>query len=337
MVDALEDLSQDSDKVLNFLIPSRMSDAFIVALSMQLQSKGSREKKKLTRLFETLSVHQKMYGDDSYIAIHEVLRTMHGAYNISDDDAGAWRPHALLQKANLAIIASRILSRSWHDQDFQSLVELDQIFPMPFAVGLVPSNTSQTGYSALANETFQFALDIRTQYAVMLLTHYASQPNFDSDIVLRQIFYKDARSLRGWSILGLHSEDLTDDVKDTIITRLEHLREGFLSSSEKQSTSGIEVLQAKFPWDTFVLRAAVWIRQRLSELQIHISICGGAEGVLKALHRKIQQVTNVNSSVKDEIVLEYEAPPEALHALPEPPDKAKNATKVNVLKMGHFR
>lgn len=343
MMDAFEDLTRYSDKLLGFLIPSEISEASVTALMAQLQTKGSRANKSLTRLVTMFSVQRDRYGSDSYIPHEEILRTLLGKRHISDREIGQWRPDALLQKANLAALAFSILSRPWQNRDSHLVEELEHVFPMPFALGYVAPENMQVCYSVLQRETFELALELRTQYAITLLAHHATRPNFDSDVILQQLFYKDAHKLRGWSVLGLQSGELTEKFQEAIVSRLEAIRGAFNTFSENAFKS-VELLGISFPWVSLIPRAVRWVSQRLAELESQISANGGFDGIFKALVDEIQR-TNLNNSFSKgdanddripQIVLDYDVPSEASNALPEPQNKRKSATS-SILKLGQFK
>lgn len=342
MMDALEGLSRCSDKILRFFIPSEISNASISAFVTQLQTKGSQAKKTSDRLNTMFSLEREMYGSGSYIAHQKVVEALFDKSHIADVDIGPWRPEVLLQKANLAVLASNMISHSWQGWDIQFMGELEQIFPKPFVTGFEPSQDMQAGRSILITETFRTALEIRTQYAVVLLAHHAAEPNFDSDEILQQVFYKDSRTLRGWNVTGLHSEDLTEEIEEAVISRLQELRDSFANSED--TASGIRFLQRSFPWMDLVQQVISWTSQRLRELDNQIIANGGFGRIFEALNDEIQKTRKGRLSVKDEgisrdcspqIVLDYNPPTEAPNTVPEPQDR-RNSTRTRLLNLGPF-
>lgn len=345
VLDILSDLSSASDKALKFLIPRDISEASIAAHIIQLQTKRSSANKNMIRLATTLSAHRDMCGSDSYISLPEMLSTLVGKCIGSNDNAGPWRPDALLQKANLAALAASIFSRPLRTQDAQLVEELEQLFPMPFIEGFVASDTPLAGYSELANDTFQLALEIRTQYAIMLLARRARQPNFDPNAVLLQVFYEDDKTLRGWVAGGLRAADLTGELQNTILLRLVKLREAF-AGSEKDFAKNIEPLQSPFPWTALVFQMVKWINLRLVELNRQISEHGGANRILEALEEEIQRARLAKSSMNDDsandsgsprIILEYDLPSELAETVVEPQGFPRKVTRTKTLKLGQFR
>lgn len=345
MLEALLDLTHASDRMLSFLVPRELSEHAITAHMAQLQSKYSSANKNFRRLATTLSANRDEYGSESYIALGVVMGALVGRRPESNEVAGPWRPDALLQKANLAVLASSIFSRSWQTQDAPFVEELEHIFPMCFLEGFVEAESPLSGYSQLVDETFQLALDIRTQYAIMLLARHAGQPNFDPDAVLLQVFYKDAQKLRGWDVGGLRAEDLTPKVQDTVLARLKRLREAFATSDEDFATD-IAPLQSTFPWTNVVMQAVTWISQRLEELNGQISLSQGDQQILELLKEEVQSVRSARSIVDDngrqdigspQVVLEYEPPSDMVDIATDPQAFPRKSTRTKTLQLGQFR
>lgn len=281
MLDTLLDLSDASERFLSFVIPVELSEASVARTMTQLQNKNTRENKKLQRLADTFERQRKDYGGDSYIDLGETLRRLLGrkAGRI-DEQSAAWRPDPLLQKANLATLVSRTLSVTEQHQYDQFLEDIAGIFPQPFLQGFgLPENLTPE-CSSLAEATFQVALEVRTQEAIMLLARHEGKMNFDPDTVLLQIFY-DANDLKGWVVSGLRTADLKRDFKDIILGRVEKLRKTFKSS-------GVESLRMTFPWTTFAKEMIAWVGQRLTEIDIQTTTYGGAQAICQRLIDVIQ-------------------------------------------------
>ena len=343
-MDVFEDLSRYSDQILSFVCPSGASEASAVTLMTQLQTKGSREHSRLKRLIKMFSTPQERFAGDPYIPHQKVLGPFFGEGHVADNATGQWRPDALLQKANLAVLASSMVSPGWQGTDGDFIEELDQSFPMLFATRFVFSETEnrEAGSSMLTELTLQLALELRTQYAIMLLARHAVQPNFDFDVILQEVFYEDSENLRGWGLM----KSLSDKTEGITISRLEELRDAFKSSSDNVSTS-IEFLRAKFPRISLVQQTFSWIINRLLELDNQIAANGGFGGICMAIRDKIQMMSfdklseknkNVNDDGPPQIVLEYDLPSEASNAMSmvEPPDRRESA-KTNLIKLGQFK
>jgi len=343
MLDALPDLADASSKILGFLVPRQITGASVAGIASQLQTKDSRENKNLRRLGSTFQVQRDVYGSESYINPRGILRVFLGSKGILGHDAERWRPDALLQKANLAVLTSNILSHSVQAQNDQLIEDLEQAFPISFVEGFVQSETPTPGSSALARETLQLALETRTQYAILSLARYAGQRNFDFDDVLHQVFYKNQTNLKGWAILGLRAEDLTHDVHDAILHRLKELRNAF-AASPQNPTAGIKTLKEDYPWAIFVLQTIDWIGQRLSEIEMQIELHGGAETIHQSLSNEIQRRRFVDSTIDDAgddvsspLELIFEPPSETSLTTSDQRDIALLPARTTELQVSHFR
>ena len=348
MFDTLPDLSDASDKLLSLVIPAKSSEGSVASTMAQLQNKDTRENKKLKRLGDTFERQRKEYGGDLYINVGETLRKLLGRKAAPiDGQTASWRPDALLQKANLAILVSRMLSIPEKYQNDQFLEDIAGTFPQPFTQRLGLSENLTPECSALAEATFRLALEIRTQEAIMLLARHIGKLNFDPDIVLLQVFY-DASDLKGWTVSGLLITDLRREAKDTILERVERLREAFRYTVPKSSDgqpSGVESLQESFPWTTFTQQVVAWASQRLTEIEIQTTAYGGAQAICQGfidvlqsgrLRQSLESDGVDDESDGTELRLDYEAPSES-RATSEPEDTLNRPTKASELNLPQFR
>ncbi len=337
MLDALPDLSEAADKLLGFLIPSESSEATIASQMIKLRTKGTTASINWRRHGNAFQAQRELFGSDSYINPSAALKTLLGTKQLSEATSSPWRPDALFQKANLAVLASSIFTRPWQEQDDQFIEELEQAFPRYFTEALASSDTLMPVHSMPIVETFQLALEVRTQYAITLLARHSAQPNFDSDVVLHQVFYKNKDVLKGWGVTGIHSENLTDAFEDAVLKRLAQLREAFTTFSES-AIAGTERLRTTFPWTSFVHQTVVWISQRMKELEAQIIASGGNQAICESLSDEVQRLRSARPSIHDDdIVLNYEPPSEASNTASEHQNVASKAFPVKVLKMGQFK
>ncbi|KAL2042980.1 hypothetical protein N7G274_004038 [Stereocaulon virgatum] len=323
MLDALPDLVEAADKLLGLLMPAELSEVSVVSVMTRLHMKGSRESRNWRRLGNTFQAQRDLYGSDSYINPLGAMRILLGTKRVSELSSGPWRPDTLLQKANLAVLASSILSQPWQEQADRFIEELEEIFPRPFTEALVPFDTLTPGTSALALETVQYALEVRTQYAIMLLARVSSEPDLDWDVVMQQTFFRDEKTLKGWGVTGLRSEDLTEDATLPIVTRVGQVREAF-ETSPKDPDAAVERLRINFPWTTFASQTIAWINLRSNEVEAQIASSGGTEAICQGLNDKIQKNRSAKTSINDDnnderpqLELHYEPPSKASHTAQE--------------------
>ncbi|KAF6236988.1 hypothetical protein HO173_004867 [Letharia columbiana] len=347
MLDTLPDLSDASDKLLSFVIPTEISETSVSRTMAQLQKKDTRENKKLQRLSDIFERQRKEYGGDSYINVGKTLRRLLGRKaGPIDEQTASWRPDALLQKANLALLVSRMLTIVGRDQNDQFLEDIAGTFPQPFAQGLGRPESLTPECSALTDGTFRVALQVRTQEAIMLLARHVEKINFDSDTALLQLFY-DANNLKGWAVAGLRTEELRREFKDTILGRVEQLREAFrasVSTSSDDQSSGIESLRTKFPWTTFARQLVAWAVQRLTEIEIQTTTYGGTQAICQGLidvvqsgrlGQSLESDGADNESDGSEVRLEYDTPSES-RATSELQDTSTRHAKADELNLAQF-
>ena len=204
MLDALPDLSEAADKLLGCLMPGEISDATVARQMTKLHTKGTTASINWRRHGNSFQAQRELFGSDLYINPFAALKTLLGTNQLSEATSSPWRPDALFHKANLAVLASSIFTRPWQEEDDQFIEELEQAFPRYFTEALASSDTLMPGHSILLAETFQFALEVRTQYAITLLARHSSQPNFDSDCVHLQECVKQGLPI---SELAVHLHD----------------------------------------------------------------------------------------------------------------------------------
>lgn len=332
MLDALQDLSDTSDKLLRLLAPPGTSNAEIGLVRSGLKDPESRISKNLRRLHNGFRVSRDLYGSSSYIHSAAVLQTLLGGKRTATTTYGSWRPDPLLQKANLCSLLLTVLAPSQKLRSVQAIEELETSFPASFLHSFVTPELlcAHAGSSALRDETFVMGLELRTQYVITLLTQYIGQASFDPDKILSQVFYQEKKNeLRGWDLVGLKSEELPKAFKDIILHRLNLIRKHFLDEPQASNLGelvDIERLKAEFSWENFVIGVVAWSKARLDELQrqINISDGDGAENIKHALDLEIQKIVKPKSLIDDdvanideggpEVVLDYEPPSERSHA-----------------------
>jgi len=348
VLDAFPALVHSSDELLGFLLPDELSEASIIKLRSQVQSKDSRAYKKFIRLGKTFQVQRDVFGSDNLISSRRIVKILLGSKDDSETRTEPWRPDVLLQKTNLAVLASCVLTYSKHADNEAVWQELEQGFPIHFMEGFEGSADPSQAFSALSQETLQLALEIRTQYVIMLLRGLIDRSKIASDLEIYQMFYKDPDNLRGWDIAGLRSEDLDQDTKQLITQRIEairRVRDHEMVNTSENHTAFIDHLSGRFPWASFAYQSMTWISQRLEELQIHMAKADGADTIIRLLEEEVERrkaARPSNDDAVDEspelVVLQYEMPSEIFHTGPEPGGEDQTAAiRVKQLKSAAFR
>ena len=341
MLDALLDLSRASESALEFLVQPTASANAITALASKLRTKDCRERRNYDRLLSTLSAQRDSYDSDAYINVHKVLKIVLGRNIDLDDDDGPWRPDGILQKANLATLATGIFGQFQQQNEAPFVEDLDKEFPKPFLNGFAAVDMPSTGRSTLEADTIDIGLQVRTQYTIMLLARHAGQVNYDSDDILGQVFFESDTVLRGWPIAGLLSGDMTQDIEDVVVSRVDEIRI-ILSQHTEDPAKGIQMLQIEYSWNAFVHEMITWIGQRLAEIDDQISANGGAKDIHRYLRNEVEPSTSAKVSFEGEddngeIDLLHEVPSETLRTSTGQRKGPVNAANNNTYKFGVFK
>lgn len=238
-------------------------------------------------------------GDQQYIhnrAVHAAL--FPGA---TQDDATETGLDLLLYQANLIVFAKDMIPLDENDKTtVGALRDLDNSFPSLFLPALVlgiKAAESVAGGSALLQETFGLALELRTQLAISSLSHGLRDEAFDPDAALDQVFcHPPSESspqlgvFRGWttSALGGDGSALPEAFVHKVVERMAAIREFFSTGEtsqgrEEEENVDLDALSATFPWAALMLRLVGWVRARNKELVAAIQHQGGARGILEMI------------------------------------------------------
>ena len=206
---------------------------------------------------------------------------------------------------------SRMLSIAKQDVNNQFLEDLAGTFPRPFVHRLGSPESLTPECSALAEATFELALELRTQEAIMLLAHHVGKINFDPEAALLQVYFQDANTLKGWTVSGLRMADLGREAKDAIIERVNQLREAFslnIPMSSAGPSLGVESLRVRYPWAGFAQKMITWARQRRMEIEIQTMTYGGVKAICQGLVDVIQSGSLGHSSERGDVDNESDSP-----------------------------
>jgi hypothetical protein len=257
---------------------------------------------------DELNVHLKHYKSEEHSYIH--VRAIHRVLFDGNRDVAAAQSgiDLILYMANLLICAKQMIHSDRNEKEiWDALRQLDNSFPSQFMCSLEAGNKITTaGESALLRDTFDLALDLRTQLAILVLERSAVDSEFNPDEVIREVFFRSESSqdseisiIRGWNIFSLGGEEspLPQQFEEFVVERLNTMRQYFpldAGAVERGDAPDIEGLGAHFPWEVTILRLLEWVRCRHRELFTTIDELGGATAILrnvKALMDEPQAVT----------------------------------------------
>ncbi|KAF1836976.1 hypothetical protein BDW02DRAFT_492543 [Decorospora gaudefroyi] len=273
----------------------------------EMQKPGSDYAMEYEDFDDELKVHLKHFktAEISYIHVRALHRTLFGA----NGDATASRTglDLILYLTNLLLFAKHMLHSDRNGRDiWDALRELDITFPAQFMSSLVLGATpTATGESALLEDTFSLALELRTQLVILALNDPLGSTSFDPEEVLNETFLRsessqaaDGSLTRGWNMLALGGDDssLPRKFHARVTERLNNIRQFFLRDEDSLKRGGlvdVERLVANFPWEPMVLRILHWVRLRHRELRAAIQGVGGADTIadnVKQAHKDPQPI-----------------------------------------------
>jgi len=313
MIDQLRDLDSAAITLLEPLAPKTLTAddlrTIVEGLNGSRQALWSRRAETLSSLFDSYGIDSTVFIKPE-LAVPAMVAT--DIESIEEVRQGAWRPDEILLMANLAQFAFGVMSTQGREQSERQdwLLALDLHFPTQFVAGTVIQRSSQNiipvGYTELRTETFDLALELRTQLFISLLetrledshddpfellstTFTTSSPLHLRDIIKSKRDGVSSQILtKGWRLPGLHVEDTLQP----LVQRIVLLGEQLVSSESEPKSSQAKEIRALFPWDRAVLRCMTWIRERYDELQWRISSNGGVREITDSLRRGIVDAQN---------------------------------------------
>ncbi|KAF2687484.1 hypothetical protein K458DRAFT_295764 [Lentithecium fluviatile CBS 122367] len=236
---------------------------------------------------EEITVHLSRFRGEHqrFISLKAVHRALLGPHR--DPDAARTGLDLVLYMANMLIFAKQMIHTHRSEKDtWDTLRELDSFFPTQFLRDIILGSDPSTGDSAVLHETFQLALDLRTQLAILYLERSLTEDNFNPDDIMEDVFFQSENGLiRGWNVTALGGEDsvLPQAFQSKVIERI-HVIRGFFSiddeSVDRGDVADIDGLGANFPWGSLVLRLLGWVRSRNKELEGAIQTQGGIKAIV---------------------------------------------------------
>jgi hypothetical protein len=252
---------------------------------------------------DELNVHLKYYKSEEHSYIH--VRAIHRALFDDGRDAAATQTgiDLILYLTNILIFAKQMIysDRSGKGM-WDALRQLDNVFPSQFMRSLDPdTQPTIAGESTMLQETFELALELRTQLAILVLERAALDGSFDPDAVLDEVFFRSDSSqetgtsmYRGWNMDALGGEDsaLPQQFINSVIERLLKIRESFLEDDESLARGDVvdfDQLSSTFAWAATIMRLLSWVRLRHMELSTTIFKLGGAAAILRNVKEELQE------------------------------------------------
>lgn len=325
LVELLPDLWRDTTRLLNLLVFEGISVGDIESLLSDLHTVGSKGKR--LRHIETGFENTKnYYGSDVFIDSSLIFRKLSIDQDLSE---GAPRPDVVLQGANVATMVKSLLVSDIHlPTTLVFLRRLDDSFPLPFLSGF--GDALVKGSSALAEETFDLALELRTQTAIAILRASKEDPDFDPDILVTKLFFEIPPGqyqpssgevfIEGIPLRSIAGFDFGDDPEPQVITeRLEAIFTCFRQESAIAHSNRVrfELLDDQFPWNAFLAKLLEWSLLRKREIEDGINAQGDVGQITRSLARTLKDVDDqirldLNSPPPQPVVDEVPPPPAAI-------------------------
>ncbi|KAH0362814.1 hypothetical protein KCU65_g7815, partial [Aureobasidium melanogenum] len=318
MENNLEELNTQARKLLSCFKARTGNPNELQSLVRELEDPESRQRQKADGCQTALEQTQAIYTEGgTYLVLGTILRALlrKRSQQPLPKAPGPWRPDDVICKANLAIFAYNIMTKSDHASLMDALESVDSegSFPSNFVVGLTKRGDGvQAGYSALLEATFEFALDVRTQILVGMLDNENPTLNAAAEMIqnvmLTSVEDDDdmgpmqslqaashSRHARGWRLLDPLDKEI-DDYADKIIQRTEEIKRLLFSDIENpfdaplaNLESGLVKLRERFSCERFKTRFLQWSNLRLSEIDESIRKLGGIDDIIDALEDEVRR------------------------------------------------
>ncbi|RAL12171.1 uncharacterized protein BO97DRAFT_424697 [Aspergillus homomorphus CBS 101889] len=332
MIDVLPGLARAAEDMLEFLVPSSAELATIVNLGKVLSDPRNTQSKRLGRHVSNLRREAEYFGHQTYIDVELVNHLFASSETVAEKLQGLehqWNPDPFLQKANCAQFALEVLLArpGTNTSPKQAIRILDGVFPLPFMNNLVSESQKQAaGDSSLEKETFDLALELRTQYMIMRLEEeYRRDPDCDPVMVLDDGFYieletdDDASEPVQLVLRGFQTEALAGpngEVPAKYAGDVEYrCKEMQVLCMTEDNKLDLEELKREYGWRKFVARAAQWVRKRSDEIDKDIIGLRSVRDVQNAFFARPKTRHSLGSTVSSTPRLRSSATPSTARRL----------------------
>jgi hypothetical protein len=280
MVDELSDLQSAATRLMDLFLSDASDPRNILDAAKRLTNPQNTQGKRLKPATHKLVNAMKVFTKQAFIDVEQIKRLIPSVQ--LEDTAGSWSPLPILHKANCARLALDVLLVTAGSQSPRHAIErLESQFPAPFMDGIVKSSQPKPiGASTAEKQTFELALEIRTQYFVMELERRQNEKDFDPQSILRGVFYDelaledkgsnvDPGSLRGFKLAQTFEDEngrLPDRFQDDVIDRIGELE---LDLLDQDGSPQIRDLK-RTSWTRFIQRIARFIFTRDKEIKFDL-------------------------------------------------------------------
>ncbi|KAF1842056.1 uncharacterized protein K460DRAFT_380017 [Cucurbitaria berberidis CBS 394.84] len=308
----LRKLCESADEFLEHLAPDNGTMHYDMHNIHEIQKPDSDFTEEYRDFDLELDVHLKHFKDEERNYIH--FRAVHRAlFGVSQDVAAEQTGlDLILHLTNLLVFAKNMIHSDRNAKEmWDALRQLDNSFPSQFVHSLVLGiSPTAAGESALREETFDLALDLRTQLFILVLERSIDARTFNPDAVISEVFYRsdssqatDGSVIRGWNVPALGGDDsaLPQEFENSVVQRLNEIRKFFVVDGESRKRGqvvNLEGLSKDFPWELTILRLLGWVRLRHRELYAAIDELGGPTAIVQNVKQAIEEPQPVTRQVR---------------------------------------
>lgn len=313
-------LHREAEGILNIVAPDQAPEASLLAIIDDIRRPGAKIVKTLNKRETSFAFPLDVFGGQDSVRPEIILKSLFPTRSVHHLEPERWRPDEVLYKANLALLARDIINLKEREspEAWNVIRRLDSTFPTPFLNSLLRSDSeaSTFGSSNLLEDTFNLALEVRTQLAIMLPFMAPDATSFNIDDKLIEVFFEPSDvdnsdlpdledfvqhgQFRGWAIRGLENKDLqeTTDFHQAVRKRVERIK-GIFPTEGRAVDDAVDPkqLESVFPWSSFVAQVLKWVRQRNREIERGISGKGGIDGIVKLLENEVQAYRDSSSLI----------------------------------------
>lgn len=328
MIETLPSLEREAKGVLNILVPTSADPVSIVNTAKKLRDPQNPQRKRLERFMSKLDGEAQYFGHQTYIDTKHVNQLLVAA--LAKKAVGTsreWSPDPILYKANCARFALDVLladasNAQKTDAQKKAIKDLEGRFPSPFMKGLGKEQRGDRKRS-LRKDTFDLALEIRTQSLLTRLEMHQNDSKFDPEAIVNGVFFDDVMAdeedsyqdaqppLRGFNIGAFEDENgrLPERFREAVHDRINEIRVT-LAEEDDDVAAMIRVLQGIYRWQKFVLRVAQWVRKRDDEINRELESQPNAEDIREEFFQEdtaqhdTSKVSSTDSPARRTVALE---------------------------------
>lgn len=280
MVDELSDLQSAATRLMDLFVSNASDPRDIVDAAKRLTNPMSTQSKRLKPATHKLISAMKGFSKQVFIDVEQIKQLIPSVQ--PEGAAFPWSPSPILHKANCARLALDVLLATIGSHSPRHAIErLESQFPASFLDAIVKRSQSKPiGASTAEKQTFELALEIRTQYFIKELERRQNEKDFDPQSILRGVFYdelalEDADSkpeqgfLRGFKLAHTFEDEngrLPDRFQEDVVDRIGELEYDLVA---EDGSTQIQNLKSA-SWTRFIQRTARFIYTRDKEIKFDL-------------------------------------------------------------------